>query len=362
MKNNYQKFTKSELISKLKWTESKVDSNKNSISNQIKSYFTQILNLLYVFKDILIKLTLVSFFIQILKRYRIFRRLWIMLNTIVMTIFGLSIIDNFGFEFISNILLEFKFITSNIVDYLTNTKFYSYLRNLFSKKEIISSENKFPSSGSNVETNSIETTRNEKTVTENQGNSRISDWLKNDRNQEEISEDIPTSNIKKYIICGTVIIVVSCLSWYYWAELKKGGDSLVEWIWSNWPKSSNNGESDTDSSTTPTKINPTTGSVDTSRSNSPDIILDDRKFTSPSLEELNDKVTESWSERPTSPTSSTSSTETIKASSSNISGNDNLSWGGKLQDLSSQGGDFLNLVRDNWRYLLNYNNLIYIIY
>jgi hypothetical protein len=82
---NLQKYTKTELINKIKQQNvlnhnlldkvQKEDSNKNSISNQIKSYFTQIFNLLSLFKDIFIKLTLINFFIQIFKRYKIFRLL-----------------------------------------------------------------------------------------------------------------------------------------------------------------------------------------------------------------------------------------------------------------------------------------------
>jgi hypothetical protein len=96
-----------------------------------------------------------------------------MLDTIFMTIFGISLIDNFGFEFINILLIEIKSITSNIVEYLSNTECYNYLRNLFFKKQII--EKRFPSSRSNVETNSIETARNEKSIIQGERNSRIVD-------------------------------------------------------------------------------------------------------------------------------------------------------------------------------------------
>jgi hypothetical protein len=76
---NLKKYTKAELISKLKRTESKTDSNKSSnisIFNQAKIYFLQIIDLVLVFKSILIKLTfftiLIKYFIKIyLKKYSI---------------------------------------------------------------------------------------------------------------------------------------------------------------------------------------------------------------------------------------------------------------------------------------------------
>src|ERR1700678_3039266 len=58
-----------------------------------------------------------------------------MFNSIVMTIFGVSLLENFGFEFISNFLRETRNILRNIVDYLTDTKFYQSLENLYGKKE-----------------------------------------------------------------------------------------------------------------------------------------------------------------------------------------------------------------------------------
>jgi hypothetical protein len=90
-----------------------------------------------------------------------------------MAVFGLFLIDNFDFEFINILLIEIKSVTSNVVDYLSNTRFYNYLSNLFSSKEII--ENKFPSSGSDVKTNSIETARNEKGINQSERNSKISE-------------------------------------------------------------------------------------------------------------------------------------------------------------------------------------------
>jgi hypothetical protein len=40
--------------------------------------------------------------IKYFKRFTILRRLWTIINTIIVSIFGISLIDNFGFKFISD--------------------------------------------------------------------------------------------------------------------------------------------------------------------------------------------------------------------------------------------------------------------
>jgi len=52
-----------------------------------------------------------------------------------MSIFGISLIDNFGFDFIKNFLTEIRVITASVVGYLSETHFYSFIASLFNKKE-----------------------------------------------------------------------------------------------------------------------------------------------------------------------------------------------------------------------------------
>jgi hypothetical protein len=68
---NLNKFTKAELISKFKKLESK---NSNNSSN-IKTYFFKILSFILLFKNFLIKITLISLIIKYFKRFTILRRL-----------------------------------------------------------------------------------------------------------------------------------------------------------------------------------------------------------------------------------------------------------------------------------------------
>jgi hypothetical protein len=53
-----------------------------------------------------------------------------------MAIFGISLIDNLGFEFINNFMNEVRFITFNIIDYFYHTRFYQFISRLFFNKEI----------------------------------------------------------------------------------------------------------------------------------------------------------------------------------------------------------------------------------
>lgn len=313
---NLNKYTKAELISKIKKLDSKNDSNPllnnlKNIKNNITDYFSNILKLIITFKNIWVKLTLISLVISIFKKYKIFRKLWFIINSIIMTIFGISLIDNFGFSFISNLFNELRFITGNIVDYLSKTNFYVYLNKLFSNKEEPSSEST-NKSRSVIESNKTETIRSKENSTESEGNSRISEWLKP---QKEAYEEIKENNNNyKYFLIITGIIVLSSLSWYYSDEIKSGFAAIITWILSFRPGGTDDPGTDYNNNSTPTPTN-IQKSVDNSTSTSPDIELVDKGkskiLASPSLEDLNEKVTDSWN-TPTSPTSSTSSTDTIK--------------------------------------------------
>lgn len=401
---NLNKFTKAELISKIKRTESKIDSNKSSnisIFNQTKTYLSQILDLVLVFKSILIKLTLISFFIQIFNKYRIFGRLWLILNTIVMSMFGISLLENFGFGFLSNFVREVKFILGNSVDYLTNTHFYKYLNDIFSTKEIPSSEKTNKNGISILNENKKETTGIGEGIRENNRNSKISEWLKPDEKKEELVEEIKEvtnkneSNYKKYVVIAGFIVAAS-LIWVYFPEIKDGLSSALEWFSSNRrrPDSGTSGtgnnqpniEHGNSASTAATMghvVAPTAAldspptyshdnKVITIDSSSEELYnqvfsetdkikqtIDNGKgktlLTSPSLDELNKKASESWnrvtsptgSSSPTessSPTGSDSSTSTIKPSSSSIPSSS------LLTDISDQA--IFKSVDSNWKNMI----------
>jgi len=307
-----------------------MDNINKSILKQIKIYLAQFWDLILTFKDILVKLTLISFFLQIFRRYKIFRRIWFTLNTIVMSIFGISILDNFGFEFIKNFLNEIKFITINIIDYFSNTQFYHFLNNLFSEKE---KEVTTPSSGTTDKTPiSMKIERDQTEINQdNRPDSRIVEWLKPDA-KEEIKEEIQEEafNYNKYLaIAG--LLIASCLVWVYFDDIKTGSVSFVEWIKSFWPgndpdndpgararmkekweKAFNDMKSlDEQRDKLKREIISDPSSSHIKTESSIDKYFPEKSMTSPSLENLNEQAKESWS-RTSSPTSSNSSTETIK--------------------------------------------------
>lgn len=319
---NLNKYTKAELISKFKKLETKSNFNQNPIINKINNYFNQLWILILTFKNILLKLTLISLLINIFKKYRIFRRIWTLLNTIIVSIFGISLIDNFGIEFLSNFIKETKIITYSIISYLSETHFYKYLSELFSVKEDIPSNEATNKNGS---ISSIK--RKEERITEESGkNSKISEWIKPEQSENKPEIKSEETTYKKYYIIATVVII-SSLAYYYSDEIKEGTISLIEWILSFRPGTPDDGGGNTNNSSTPTSMNiqrpikkVTIPDPIDSEQSSPEIELIDKgkgkMLTSPSLEELSSNVADYWSKTQNSPDSSasTSSTETITPS------------------------------------------------
>lgn len=197
---NLNKYTKAELISKFKNLQNKQSSNNSN----------NILNTLLYMKSILLKLTIFSILIRTFKKYSFFRRIWVILNTIVMTIFGISILDIYGISFISAFFTEFISIFGNIVKYLTQTQFYSVVSGLFASKIETPTKGKMRSIDSSP-------TAHKESV-------KISDWL---NRKEEIIEKEDNSH-KKYYVLLLMLLISTGLIWYYWPNFNWPG-------WPGWP-------------------------------------------------------------------------------------------------------------------------------
>jgi len=186
---NLNKYTKAELISKFKRLE-----NKNSKNNYNQTFSQWIINNLVLIKNLLFKLTIISLLIKTFRKYSIFRRIWVILNTIVMSIFGISILDFYGISFLVSFYTELTSIVGNVINYLTNTHFYETLAGLFSNKvEKVENPSKF------------QFNLNERTSNETNGvskNSKINDWF---NRPEEINKEPESNNNKYYIIAGLLI-------------------------------------------------------------------------------------------------------------------------------------------------------------
>jgi hypothetical protein len=349
---NLKKYTKADLISKVENLQNKMNSkstrtNSKFLINQIKVYFSQVWDLILTFKNLLFKLTLISLIIKYFKKIKLIRKIWIIINTIVMGIFGISIFENSLFDFFSNIIYEIRFISGNIIDYLTNTNFYKYLNNLFSNNKIIENkdiiENKEIINNKNKLVNKNENDLNEytkKIKTENQKwknklledtKSKLANWI--NPVKEVIEQPDIESNYKKYLYL-TAIIITTSLTWYYSDEIKTNFTALMEWLMSFRTGPGDGTGNDSNNSSThietnfQSKLEKSTVSekielIDLSNkgktidiSNLSESEIERRGFTSPSLDDLNKNVTEDWKIRSMSPSSSsTSSTETITPSS-----------------------------------------------
>lgn len=167
---NLNKFTKAELISKFKKLESKNSNSNNNNQSILKNIIEKIL----LFKNILLKLTLISLLIRIFRKYSIIRKIWVLINTIAMSIFGISLIDIYATEFLSNLINEISMLFNNL---LSNFSF------LFKKnKEIIS---EVPT---NIESRlkwiDKETTRSEQSNEESSGNIEIDRGINENSNKK----------------------------------------------------------------------------------------------------------------------------------------------------------------------------------
>ena len=114
---NLKKYTKAELISKL-----------NSIkqpNNNKESIFTNFMTLIMLLKSLLLKITLIAFIIKIFRKYSIFRKIFAIINTILFSIFGFSLIDFYEIDVLSKYFHK-------IMDIFAN--FHSSILDLLGKK------------------------------------------------------------------------------------------------------------------------------------------------------------------------------------------------------------------------------------
>lgn len=210
---NLNKLTKAEIINKFR----KLENNNSNKPN--KSIFTSILETILQFKSFLLKITFITVLIKTLKRYSFFQRILRFTNWVILSIFGISLVDNFGFDFITHFFDEFRLVLSAIALYLTNTQFYSFVASIFTTKEDIPSSTKIKL---NTKSSGIE-----QTIGQSERDSKILKWLKP---EEEIQEH---SNKKYYFIAG--MLIIACLSWYY-------RDGIIDGL--NWFRRGNAGNRD----------------------------------------------------------------------------------------------------------------------
>jgi hypothetical protein len=206
---NWNKFTKAELISKLNKIN-KLESKNSNVNNSNTALFSRILDIISYFKRLIFKITLISIIIKTFKRYSLFTKVLRFANWIILTIFGISLIDNFNLDFFK----EIRYVLAGIITYLSNTHFYSFMVSLFNHKEVATNQISIREEPMNWESS-----RNESQIKQDKRNSKISEWLSPE------SEVKPESdNTKYYVIAG---MLIACIAWYYWGDI---GPVINNWF------------------------------------------------------------------------------------------------------------------------------------
>ena len=211
---NLTKLTKAELISKLNGLK----QNNNNNNNNNTTFFTKTLEYILLFKSFLLKFTLIALIFKFFKKYSIIRKIFTLINTILFSIFGISMIDIYEIEILSKLI-------NNILEIFS--KFHLNILELFGKKVETPSRTAILR-GIQSETTGIQTS--------NENSNGIIERYKKIIQKEEIKEEIPeiqeenTPYYKnKYVIIGGILIL-SCLTWYFYEDISPIGTSIFAWI------------------------------------------------------------------------------------------------------------------------------------
>ena len=239
MKNlkSLQNLTKAELISKLE--TSKVDQNK--IESNKDSLIQKMLEIFLLIKSILLKITLIALIIKLLKKYRLIRGLYSIINALIAGIFGISLMDLYGFD-----------LMRDCVWWIRNSSIYMWFSALISSEEKL--QTKLPSSENRSMKRIDWSPANSKTrIKQSDIENRWFDRL----NETEQIED--NNNNKYYIILAWLII--AGIGFYYRDEIGTVGTSVFDWIKSFRRGPDNPPTPDNFEFRTPGKINNVDGTV-----------------------------------------------------------------------------------------------------
>jgi hypothetical protein len=171
------------------------------------------MSFLLLFKSLILKFTLIAIILKVFKKYSIFRKLWTIFNTILVAIFGISIVDIFQIDILSNLL-------HNILDVFSN--FRSNLLELFGKKietpTKMGTMNRNDSSSTGIQSSNKES------------NKIIERFNKIINNEPEVIEDNTPIYKNKYFIMGSFLLISGLTYYYFGDEVKTYSLSLWELI------------------------------------------------------------------------------------------------------------------------------------
>jgi hypothetical protein len=304
---NINKYTKAELINKFKSLQQ--ENNKSNAVNLLETILK--------FKNIILKITLITFIIKWIRKYSLVVKLWHIFSVIGSGLLSFSLIDIYYWD---------------VLSWIKDTsiwKWYAEVFYSFSKTESTPSKSTIDMTETN--TNITNETQNKNNWGNRQINRNINEEIinkENISNPENISNT--DSKLFYYSIVATGVIITVSLGWYYSEEIKTGVVSLYDWFLSfrsGGPGSG--GGNNTTGSATPTGTN--IPAIENNSPKNPPIELIDktidegkgRVLTSPSLENLNNQAQETWKDfsimvdnsSPSSPSESVSSSSTITPAS-----------------------------------------------
>lgn len=121
---NLQKYTKAELISKLK------NKNNSGNNNNNQSGLHSVVDNLLLFKSLILKITLIAFIIRWIKKYSLVQKLWHIFSMIGSTLLGFSLFDIYSLD---------------LLNWIKDTSIYKWYYGLFNTPKIEKIEETIPS-------------------------------------------------------------------------------------------------------------------------------------------------------------------------------------------------------------------------
>jgi hypothetical protein len=208
---NLNKFTKTELINKIKNFDNQNNNNSKSILIKIVEY-------ILLFKSLILKFTLLALLIRWFKKYSLLKRLWHIFSWIASTLLGITLIDIYSLD---------------VFNWIKETNIYKWLYELFNSKEIIKPVREINPVKEIKSSKEGEFQFPKKITNQTDGNETrhvtFSEWLNRNTNKEVIKDESLIDKIKdnsKTILIISGVIIVSGLSWYYSNEI----GTSIEWI------------------------------------------------------------------------------------------------------------------------------------
>jgi hypothetical protein len=204
---NLNKLKKDQLINKIK-DQQNVISPKSSGTQIIKDFQ----NLFITLKGLFLKLTLLSLIIKYFRKYKFIRKLLFFFNWIIISLFGISIIDIYDTNLVSYLIewIRSTHLYKILIEILEDKveKIETKLEKIETKVEKIETKEETNQFQNKLRKNYSTTTGNQTSFDENKNNSW---WF----NRQEID-----NNYSKYIIILSLLIL-SGLAWFYWDEIKE---------------------------------------------------------------------------------------------------------------------------------------------